>query len=243
MWEIATAKLLFSLPVALAGGALSTSAVAFSPDGKTLAAVGSAPSTSSELHVWDVASRRERFTLQGPFRGYWVQLAFSPDSSRIACAGGDPRVGLWDTASGKELAMYRGHTSDVSAAAFSPDGQHIAATATDYHHRGELVVRDIVSGGLMKLGRAQKSVAFSPDGTQLAAYSALLPCSAEVSLWDVATGRQLLVLKGHAGESAEDGIAFSPSGNQIVSTASLRGRSAIEVKTWDATPLPETRQP
>src|SRR5207248_1957540 len=131
LWDIATGKLVLAVPVAF-GGAMSNSAVAFSRDGKTLAAVGSASSSSSALHVWDVASGRERFTIQGPFQGHEVQLAFSPDSSRIACAGGDPRVGVWDTANGKELAIYRGHTSGVTAVAFSRDGRHLlSADATE----------------------------------------------------------------------------------------------------------------
>lgn len=90
----------------------------------------------------------------------------------------------------------------------------------------------------MKLGRAQGAVVFSPDGARLAAHIARYPQPAEVGLWDVATGRQLLVLKGHAGVSMLGGFAFSPSGDRIVSTALLLGTNAVEVKTWDATPLP-----
>src|SRR5262249_38716762 len=107
----------------------------------------------------------------------------------------------------------------------------------------QLVVGDLASGGLVKLGRAQRAVVFSPDGTRLAAYSALVPQAAEVSLWDVATGRPLLVLKGHTGVSSLDGIAFSPNGDRIVSTATLMGTKAVEVKPGDATLLTAPSQP
>src|SRR5262249_39939420 len=113
-----------ALPVAF-GGAMSATDVAFSPDGKALAAVGQASPSHAELHVWDVASARQRFTIQGPFRWFFVHLAFSPDSTRITCAGGEPQVGPWDAATGKELAMYRGHSADVCAVAFSRDGRHL----------------------------------------------------------------------------------------------------------------------
>src|SRR5262249_37668936 len=142
-----------------------------------------------------------------------------------------------------ECARWQGLTSGGTSIAFSPDGRRVAATISDLRHQSELIVGDLVSGGLMKLGHAQGAVVFSPDGTRLAAYSTLKLQPAEVSLWDVATGRQLLVLKGHAGTSAWDGIAFSPSGDRIVSTAWLRGTDTVEVKTWDATPLQGARQP
>jgi WD40 repeat protein len=140
-------------------------------------------------------------------------------------------------------ARWQGPVGFGTGVAFSPDGRRVAATVSDYRHQGELLVADLVSGGLRKLGRAQGTLVFNPDGTRLAAFSAPLPQLAEVSLWDVATGRQLLVLKGHTGVSSMNGIAFSPTGDRIISTASLQETNAVEVKTWDATPLPVARQP
>src|SRR5262249_10519572 len=124
-------KLLASLPAAIDG---SWSSMAFSPDGKALAAVGYASPASSALHVWDIASGRPRFTIRmgrgadrylGPFCGDFVSVAFSPDSSRIAVCGGAPRVAPWYAASGKELAISRGHRGEVAAVAFSADGRQI----------------------------------------------------------------------------------------------------------------------
>ena len=82
-------------------------------------------------------------------------------------------------------------------------------------------------------------ISFSPDGKLLTTADS----ANTIRLWDVATGRQLLVLKGHAGSASTEGLAFVPSGDRIVSTALLQGANAIEVKTWDATPLPGARQP
>jgi WD40 repeat protein len=54
-----------------------------------------------------------------------------------------------------------------------------------------------------------------------------------VRVWDAATGRELLALKGHTGQVYS--VAFSPDGHRIVS-ASWDGT----VKIWDGTPLAET---
>jgi len=133
--------------------------------------------------------------------------------------------------------------------AFSPDGRRVAAVITDLDFRGELIVGDLVSGGLMNLGHARGSVTFSPDGTRLAAHIGSPARLVEVGLWDASTGRQLLVLKGHTGVSSQSalasqgGLAFSSSGDRIISTGNPLGANAVEVKIWDATPLPGPGQP
>src|SRR5262249_53336529 len=83
-------------------------AVAFSPDGKTLAVNGAGP-TGSVIRLCAAASGRE----VGPLRGHAVPvrcLAFSADGKRLASAGwgerdraGPKEVKVWDVAARKEL--------------------------------------------------------------------------------------------------------------------------------------------
>jgi WD40 repeat protein len=224
--------------------------VALSPDGTRVAAASSqgdwkAGPGKLRVRVWEIATRRPLLTSQATAGPGLSALTFSPDGTQLAVVCGSvmqpSQVLVLDATTGSECARWQGPSGMGNGIAFSPDGRRVAVTVSDPRDLGVLMVADMVSGGLMKLGRAQGAVVFSPDGTRLAAYSAFRPQPAEVSLWDVATGRQLLVLKGHTGISATDAIAFSPSGDRIVSTANLLGSNAVEVKTWDATPLPRTR--
>jgi len=233
-------------------------AAAISPDEKRVAVVSNLGRATAghgqrAVRVWEIATGRQLLTTQAIDARGLAALTFSPDGTRLAAVASEGRgessqILVWDAATGSECGRFGGPAGLGprglgTSIAFSPDGQRIAATATNYYDRGELIVVDVASGKVANLGRAQGTVVFSPDGTRLAAFSALMPQAAEVSLWDVATGRQLLVLKGHTGVSARDGIAFSPGADRLVSTATLMATKGVEVKTWDATPLPAAKRP
>jgi WD40 repeat protein len=96
----------------------------------------------------------------------------------------------------------------VRAVDFSPDGRLLAATSDD----GTARVFESASGKelrLLELGRAVKGVAFSPDAARLATANA-----DRVTLWDAATGRQLVEFRSfHLGDA--NGVAWSPDGRRL----------------------------
>ncbi|MFK4542559.1 serine/threonine protein kinase/WD40 repeat protein [Streptomyces tendae] len=106
-----------------------TYAVAFAPDGKTLATGGQ----DGAVRLWDVATGRLKATLTHRFVTEARDLAFSPDGRTLAVTA-EGRVLLWNLADRKPSAILAddetGFGADIRELAFSPDGRLLAGTTT-----------------------------------------------------------------------------------------------------------------
>ena len=101
-------------------------ALAFSPDGRTLASGG----FDDTVRLWDVSSGQERATLYGHTDQVGA-VAFAPDGQLLASGSHDGTVRLWDPTTGQELATLHGHRGTVTCVAFAPDGRSIASGGHD----------------------------------------------------------------------------------------------------------------
>ncbi|MGD9647803.1 MAG: WD40 repeat domain-containing protein, partial [Pirellulales bacterium] len=142
-------------------------AVAFSPDGQTLATVGGETLLYRPGYVklWDLATGQEKANLEGHTACVW-SVAFSPDGKWLATSSYDRQLKLWDLAAGKEQATLSGHKNWVTSVVFSPDSATLASASED----GTIRLWDVASAqpkSAIEGGHAGmvRGIAWSPDGT------------------------------------------------------------------------------
>jgi WD40 repeat protein len=169
VWDTAAGKLRHKVTVADAAHA--PFAVAFSPDGRTLATSGVG------LRLWDTATWEAGPDLASDTESM-TAVAFSPDGRLVAAGTGFPlmerkpgEVRLWDAATGKRLPSLKGHLGPINAVAFSPGGRRLASASDDK----TVKLWDLGTGLCVATypvsALAVTDVAFSPDGSVLAAAS------------------------------------------------------------------------
>ena len=152
VWEVATGRLVRTFELNASTGWWRTlqrwigvpsavwtihsniTAVAFSPDGThVLSTYG------KSLNLGNVATGAVVRTFDGHL-GRVKSLTFSPDGTRIVSGGGggsqfleggDTSLRLWDTATGRLLHTFEGHSAEIASVAFSPDGRRIFSSGRD----------------------------------------------------------------------------------------------------------------
>ncbi|MEH0474649.1 WD40 repeat domain-containing protein [Streptomyces sp. B21-097] len=191
-------------------------AVAFAPDGRTLATA----SSDGTVMLRRVADHRTTatFTMGGQVRS----VAFSPDGRTLAAGSTNGPVRLWGAADHRTKAVLPQSTAGARAVAFDPRGRMLALAAGD----GTVQIWDTgrtrrVEAFSGHVGQVD-ALAYAPDGRTLASAGA----DRTVRLWDTVRARPARVLKGHTDEVY--GVAFAPDGRTLAS-----GGADRTVRLWD----------
>lgn len=119
-----------ALEARLVGMSQRIQSIAYSPDGKLMAAVGGSPGLFGEVQIWDAASRKLKQSLEFTFDTLFG-AGWTSDSKRLAFGCADNSVRVIDVEKGKQTLKYDHHTDFALAACFSLDDKHMVSISRD----------------------------------------------------------------------------------------------------------------
>ena len=204
-------------------GAVSTdqgfiNSISWSPKGGSLLATGSRGGT---IKLWDLSGGRDLLTLSGQDRVYGI--AWSANGSRLASAGADGVLRIWNTEVGQLLPSLPPRIRAwIWGLSWSPDASKVATASQD----GLVRVWDVTDGKqLFELACNQGklwAVAWHPDGSRLAVAG-----KNKMAIWDLASLGMAYLLEDQVPDIRA--IAWSWDGRHLAA-----GSEDGTAQVWDA---------
>jgi WD40 repeat protein len=210
LWDARTGQAVGSF----SGENMTPSAVAFSPDGKLIAASG----LTRRIALYDPVSRTAIRYLDG-HKDSVYRFAFSPDSKLLASGDGDGVLLLWDLSSTAPPRTLASHHPSTGELAFSPDGRSLVSP----NDGGLISMWDVATGKKTRqsapgFATSIHGLAYAADGKTLVSGETLTDGTDAVVVRDASNLKVLRTLRGHgmhanAVRTTRGGLVVSASGD------------------------------
>ena len=198
--------------------------IAFSPDGKNLAAAVPGDTwRPTNIKFWNATTGKELFLLKGHTSNIWF-ISFSPDGKRLA-TNENWHVKIWDLKTRKQLRSWQ-MPAFTRSVIFINDDQ-VAVGSDD----GRIRIWDVAASRRVNVLKGHTDwvpgLALSPDGRKLASGS--LDMTAK--LWDLTSGKMIRSFKGHDWYVGR--VSFGPQGKRLISASDDKTARIWNVETGE----------
>lgn len=209
------------------GAADQVQSVAWSNNGKTLAAAGGAPGQAGEVLLFDTQTWKPLRTLTGHTDVIYA-VAWKPNSMELATGSLDKTACIWDGANGKITRTIKDHADGVMGIVYSPDGKMLATASMDRSAK----IFDTTSWKRLATLTAHQDgvtrVAFNQNSTRLATAG----LDRTVRIWTIKMGGMENPDRTLGEGDIINACVFSPDGSLLVWGAS---NSIVKVFNGDGT--------
>jgi WD40 repeat protein len=191
-------------PYVLLKGHSRMNTVAFSPDGRWVAAAGGefvneAPGDTA-IHLWDTFTHKERRLLKHHSQAV-LSLAFSSDSQLLLSGGRDQIAVLWSVSSGKILRILPKQPKEIKSVTFMADNRMVTAD----HDQAAIWTTD--SRAIVTIP-AHPSEDFTVSTVSLHGNRLLTSGGTRIHLWNAVNGVELHPLTAPLGRQGAETMIY-----------------------------------